>query len=194
MTPGQRKRYHADLWPAAALANEWDLGDDERRRRVTRDCMAAIGARITDSTSGLDEDEITALFCYLEHLGDGASLDKSARWDTCRQDYKTYARAKQADWHERQLYGQGKNKLDRNRFKGEASAQGGPLDDLDPEEIRKRHITFASRHQAKQRSEAKAARATGQKPASQTPATPAPAPLPVDRTAAPVIPAVDAPF
>ena len=54
-------------------------------------------------------------------------------------------------YRERALYGAGKNKLDRNRFGGKATAAGGPLETLDAEEVRKRHLTMASRHQRKER-------------------------------------------
>lgn len=173
MTPKARSTYFADLWPAAALANEWDVKDDARRRRATLDCMRAVKGPETDSASKLGEDEITALFTYLRHLADPASLDKSARWVTCCEDYKTFARAKQADWHERSLYGKGKNKLDRNRFKGETSASGGPLDTLDAKEVRKRHLTVASRHQAKLRKEKREQRTAAKEPAIDFDAAPA---------------------
>lgn len=179
MTPKARATYFA-LWQAAAAASGWSHKDETKRRAVTTDCMRQVRGPVVKSSSDLGEDEITALFCYLEHLGDPASLDKSARWDTCRQDYKTYARAKQADWHERETYGAGKNKLDRNRFKGETSAKGGPLDDLDPDKVRKRYITMANRHAAKLKREKSAA-----------PAKPTPAPaFPIgDATPAPAAPA-----
>lgn len=153
MTPKERAAYFGHLWPAAALANEWDVKDDAKRRAVTVDCMRAIRAKVTDSTSSLGRDEVTALFTYLLHLADPSSLDKSARWVTCQEDYRTFSRAKQADWHERELYGNGKNKLDRDRFAGATSAAGGPLETLDEDEVRKRHITMASRHQKKLRRE-----------------------------------------
>ena len=161
MTPAQRSRYFRDLWPAACAANNWSTRDEGRRKKVTADCMAAIRAPATDSTTALGEDEITALFCYLEFLADPDSpraLDKSARWVTCQEDYRTYNRARQADWHERSLYGHKPNKLDRDRFAGETSASAGPLDTLDPEAIRQRHITMASRHQRKTRGQKTEAR------------------------------------
>lgn len=157
MTPRERTHYHAVLWPAACRAMGWSHKDQERRRKVVIDCMEAVrGPLVTTSDPEFGRDEVTALFCYLEHLADQASLDKSARWVTCQQDYRTYNRARQADWHERKMYGPGRNKLDRNRFKGAASAAGGPLDNLDADEVRKRHVTMASRHQKKMR-QAKAA-------------------------------------
>ncbi|MES2697312.1 MAG: hypothetical protein V4773_27855 [Verrucomicrobiota bacterium] len=149
MTTQERKAYFGHLWPDACLANEWDVKDDAQRRAVTIACMRAIRAPLSDSTSALGRDEITALFVYLRHLGDPASLEKSADWVSCQDDYKTFNRARQADWHERELYGPGKNKLARNRFGGRATAAGGPLETLDPEEVRKRHLTMASRHQKK---------------------------------------------
>ncbi|HTJ77980.1 MAG TPA: hypothetical protein VL357_03215 [Rariglobus sp.] len=173
MTPAARSHYFIELWPAAALANEWNVKDDARRRAVTLACMAAIKGPETDSVSKMGEDEITALFTYLRHLADPASLDKSARWVSCQEDYKTFARAKQADFHERSLYGKGKNKLDKNRFKGETSAAGGPLDTLDAEEVRKRHLTMASRNQARLRKEKKDRRAATKEPAIDFDAAPA---------------------
>lgn len=147
MNPWQRKKYFGELWPAACLAHEWDVKDDQKRKDVTFECMRLIGGPETDSTSALKPDEITALFCYLEHLADPASLDNSARWVTCQEDYHTFNRARQADWHERAVYGPGRNKLDRDRFGGAASAAGGPLESLDAEAVRKRHLTMARRHQ-----------------------------------------------
>lgn len=161
MTPRERSTYFGQLWPAACHANEWVVKDDAQRRAVTAECMRQVRGPKTDSTSALGPDEVTALFTYLLHLADSASLDKSARWDTCKEDYRTFNRARQADWHERELYGRGKNRFDRNRFRGATSAAGGPLDSLDPDEVRKRHMTFASRNQKKQRKE------KGQKMASQ---------------------------
>lgn len=155
MTHAQRTRYFKHFWPAACAANGWSARDEGRRKQVTSDCMAAIGAGDINSTSALGEDEVTALFCYLEHLANPDSLDLSARWVSCQEDYRTYNRARQADWHERKLYGRKPNKLDRDRFGGEASASGGPLDTLNPDEVRKRHITMASRHQKKLRAEGK---------------------------------------
>jgi len=110
-----------------------------------------IGGPKTDSTTDLGPDEITALFCYLAHLGDAASLDKSARWATCQENYRTFNRARQADWHEVKLYGKGRNKLDRQRFGGKTSAAGDPLESLDPDEVRKRHMTLANRHARRKR-------------------------------------------
>lgn len=153
MTSKERAKYFSELWPAACLANEWDVKDDARRRAVTAECMRLVRGPEVDSASQLGPDEVTALFCYLAHLADGASLDKSARWATCQEDYHTFNRARQADWHERSLYGPGRNKLDRQRFAGETSAAGGPLDTLDRDQVRKRHMTMASRHQAKVRQE-----------------------------------------
>ncbi|MCX6952592.1 MAG: hypothetical protein NTV51_10580 [Verrucomicrobia bacterium] len=150
MTPKERSHYHAVLWPAACRAMGWSHKDQETRHEVVIGCMEAVrGPLVTTSDAAFGRDEVTALFCYLEHLADPASLDKSARWVTCQQDYKTYNRARQADWHERKLYGSGKNKFSRNRFRGAKSASGGPLDSLDREEVRQRHMSMASRHQKK---------------------------------------------
>ncbi|MBI5768722.1 MAG: hypothetical protein HZA93_13070 [Verrucomicrobia bacterium] len=186
MTPGERNEYFGRLWPAACAVCDWNPKDDAQRRAVTIECMRLVrGPMATASSAAFGPDEVTALFTYLRHLADPASLDKSARWVTCQEDYRTFNRAKQADWHERELYGPGKNKLDRNRFAGKASAAGGPLETLDADEVRKRHLTVASRHQRKQRQERRA----GQDLASQTPASTAPA-APVRNES----PKVDVPF
>lgn len=188
MTPGQRSSYFL-LWADVCAAQGWPSKNNGKRQEITARCMADVRGPAVISTSELGEDEITALFCYLAHLADPASLDKSARWDTCVQDYKTYARARNADWHEEQLYGKGKNKLDRDRFKGEASASRGPLEDLDPEEVRRRHITMASRNQKRARKQGLPRPSATT--ASAAPTTPAKAPAiaPAARTAAPATPA-----
>ena len=125
--------------------------DEARRRAVTLECMRAVGGPATSSTSALGPDEITALFTYLAHLADGASLEKSARWVQCQEDYHTFNRARQADWHERATYGTSSKRLARDRFAGETSAAVGPLESLDPDEVRKRHLTMATRHRAKRK-------------------------------------------
>lgn len=153
MNSRERAKYFGELWPAACSANEWDVQDEVRRRAVTAECMRLVRGPHTDSTGLIGEDGVTALFCYLDHLADPSSLDKSARWVTCQQEYHIYNRARQADWHERSLYGSGPNKLNRDRFGGATSAARGPLENLDADEVRKRHMTMASRHQRKQRRE-----------------------------------------
>ncbi|MBI5689292.1 MAG: hypothetical protein HZC55_04285 [Verrucomicrobia bacterium] len=173
MTPAERSVYFGQLWPEACLANEWLVKDEERRRAVTAECMRLVRGPDTDSTSALGPDEVTALFTYLRHLADPSSLDKSARWVTCQEDYRTFNRARQADYHERALYGGKKNRLDRDRFGGATSAAGGPLESLDADEVRKRHLTMASRHQKKQRVDRKvAAMIEVPVPASPPPAAP----------------------
>lgn len=155
MTPATRTRYFR-LWAAACACQNWPAKDEAFRRSITRQVMEAVRAPITDSITELGNDEITALFIFLDHKANDGDLIKAALWVECLKDYRTVSRAKQADYHERALYGSNKakpNKLDRNRFDGETSALGKPLADLDAEEVRKRHITFASRHQAKQRKE-----------------------------------------
>lgn len=155
MTPATRTRYFS-LWFAACRCQRWSAKDEVFRRSVTRQVMEEIRAPITDSITELGNDEISALFRFLEHKADDSDLIKAARWVDCIKDYRTANRGRQADYHERALYGSNKakpNKLDRNRFAGQRSALGQPLADLDAEEVCKRHITFASRHQAKQRKE-----------------------------------------
>jgi len=161
MTSRQRTFYHCDAWPAACQAQGWTAGDADKRRAVALECMREVrGPLVTTSDLAFGDDEITALFCYLDFLAHPDDLDRSARWLDCKQDYHAYNRARQADWHEQQLYGTKKNKLDRDRFAGAATAKGEPLEEFDPDAIYKRHLTFASRHQKKQR-------AAGQNPASQ---------------------------
>ena len=111
MTKGERVKLFRDLWPAACLANEWDIKDDTKRREVILECMELVrGPLVTTSSPEFGRDEVTALFCYLQHLADPADFDK---------------------------------------------ASGGPLDELDPDEVSKRHMSFAKRHQKKMSKEGK---------------------------------------
>jgi hypothetical protein len=186
MTPGERVHYHKTLWPAACRVNGWPVSDAEKRREVVLVCMQQVrGPLVTTSDPRFGRDEVTALFCFLEHLAAPDELDKSLRWDTCRQDYRTYNRARQADWHERKLYGRVPNKLDRDRFAGATSASGKPIDDLDPEQVRKRHMTFARRHQ---KADPSIRRQKGQNLASQPVASTPPPGVQVN-TPAPAVPA-----
>jgi hypothetical protein len=154
MNPATRTRYFS-LWTKACKCQGWDSTNQDLRRDITRQVMAAVRGPDVDSITALGNDEITALFIFLEHKADDASLMKSARWVDCQKDYRMVNRGRQSDHHERALYGKSKkaNKLDRNRFAGQRTALGHPLSDFDPEEVRKRHLTMASRHQAKQRKE-----------------------------------------
>lgn len=188
MNPSQRKSYFL-AWADVCRVQGWPAKDNAKRQQVTVDCMVAVRGPAVISTSELAEDEITALFCYLRYLVTGdADLVAAARWVDCQQDYKAFARARNADWHEERLYGKGKNKLDRDRFGGATSAQGEPLEAFDPEAIRKRHITMASRHQKKARQKGLP------KPAAASPAVNAPAPVqapapaPAERASAPAMP------
>lgn len=158
MNKAARIIYHRDLWPAACRANRWDPRDQERRRAVCRECMRLVrGPRVTTSDDRFGADETTALFVYLAHLADPASLVKAAAWSDCLVDYKAFNRARNADWHERQSYGpEGSRRLQRERFARRKTAAGEPLESFDPDEIRKRHITTASRHRAKLAKEKKA--------------------------------------
>lgn len=148
MNPRSRITYHAELWPAACKAQRWNFRDQEKRRAVVLECMRQVrGPAITTSSPRWGPDETTALFTYLRHLADQASLDKSAAWVECKRDYRTFNRARNADWHERETYGaEGSRKLQRNRFAKRKTAAGDPLDSLDKEDVRKRHITMAERH------------------------------------------------
>jgi len=169
MKPGANTHYHARAWPAACAAQGWKRSDETKRREITRACLAAVRAPSTITTTSdlhFGDAETTALFVYLYHLANPADLNLSAEWVKCCEDYRTYNLAKQADWHERELYGSKKNRLDKNRFGGAATAAAGPLDTLNPDAVYKRHLTMASRHQKALREGRK-----GPIPASQTPAT-----------------------
>ena len=149
MTPAMRTKYFS-LWGAACLGQGWAVKDSARRNATTAKCMEEICGPQTDSTTELAPDEVTALFCYLEFLANPDSLDLSARWLDCKTDYKAYNRARQADWHEVKTYGKtGSKKLQKDRFAGARTATGEPLDKFNPEAIRKRHLTMATRHQKK---------------------------------------------
>lgn len=150
MTDEQRNRYFGHYWPAACQAKRWRVKDEVRRRHTTGECMRLIGAPITESTTELGEAEITALFCYLDHLANPSSLEKSQRWVDCQQDYKAFNEARQADWFERKTYGRnGSKRLRRDRFKGQETAQGEPQEVFDPAAIRKRLVTMGRRARAK---------------------------------------------
>lgn len=173
MTPAARVKYHAEYWPAACAANGWKKSDQDKRREVALCCMESVGGPlVTTSDPAFGDNETTALFCYLDHLAHQDCLDRSARWADCQEDYRAYNLARQADWHQEKLYGTKPNRLTRDRFAGEQTAVGGPLEAFNPKKIRQRHMTVASRHQ-------KQMRATGQKVASQPKAsTPPPAAMP----------------
>ena len=158
MTPKQRVLLFRSFWPAACKAQHWGTGDDTKRHEVIATCMLEIRGPQTGSTSDLGPDEVTALFCYLTFLAE-ETLEASENWDECKRDYRTYNRARQADWHERSMYGTRANKLDRHRFGGATTAVVDPAESLDPEAVRKRHLTMASRHQAKMRKDSKTATA-----------------------------------
>ncbi len=164
MNAAQRKIYFGTLWPAVCAAQGWSRNDDGQRKTKLNECMRLIRAPQVESSSDLGPDEITALFCYLQFLAHQGSLDQSARWLDCQQDYKAFNRARQADWHEEATYGKKANKLDRQRFGGASSAQGGALDSFDPEAIRRRHLTMATRHQAKARKSLQQAAAASPEP------------------------------
>lgn len=159
MTPAARVKYHRDLWPACCRAQRWDVRDVEKRRAIVLECMRLVkGPSVTTSSPIFGADETTALFTYLSFLADQASLDKSARWADCQEDYRAFNRALNADWHERQTYGpEGSKRLQKQRFGGRKTAAGEPLESFDPEEIRKRHITSATRHRNHEKNKAPAA-------------------------------------
>ena len=111
MNSTQRKLYFTALWPAACAAQGWDLKDDARRHATTN---YATGS---ESTTGLAEHQITALFCYLAYLGDLASVEKAAAWQECQRDPIAYNKLRQArHWERRAGYHRG-NRLERQRFR-----------------------------------------------------------------------------
>ena len=159
MNAAQRKIYFGTLWPAVCAANGWDRNDNARRKASLNECMRLIRAPQVESSSDLGPDAVTALFCYLKFLAHQGDLEQSARWLDCQEDYKAFNRARQADWHEVSTYGRSPNKLDKQRFHGATNAQGEALEEFDPEEIRRRHLTMATRHQSKMKKEAVQAQA-----------------------------------
>ncbi len=158
MSPKTRVFFFKAVWPQVCAQQGWRKSDDTKRHEVVATCMRLVRGPVVESMNDLGPDEVTALFTYCEFLAD-ESLAASERWLDCQQDYHAFNRARQADWHERSMYGTNKNKLDRQRFAGAASAVGAPQETFDPEAIRQRHLTMASRHQAKQRRDAKTAKA-----------------------------------
>lgn len=154
MTPKTRVFFFAEVWPQVCASQGWPENDRAKRHEVVATCMRLVRGPQVESLNDLGPDEVTALFCYCEFLATG-TLEASQRWVDCQRDYHAYNRARQADWHEHAMYGTNKNKLDRQRFAGASSAVGEPQEEFDPQEIRKRHLTMASRHQAKQRRDAR---------------------------------------
>ena len=55
MTKGERVKLFRDLWPAACLANEWDIKDDTKRREVILECMELVRGPLDE----LDPDEVS---------------------------------------------------------------------------------------------------------------------------------------
>lgn len=71
MTPRQRSTYFGTLWPEACKAQGWKRSDEHRRKLVT---FAATGE---ESSSALDQDQITLLFIKLKALADPQNFDKA---------------------------------------------------------------------------------------------------------------------
>lgn len=71
MNLDQRNLYFGRLWPEACAAQGWKRSDQMQRKRVT---FAATGE---ESTTDLDEDQITLLFIKLRWLADPANFDKA---------------------------------------------------------------------------------------------------------------------
>ena len=152
MNDAARSRYFGHYWPVAAVGKGWRVKDEIRRRHTTGECMRLIRAPISESTTDLGPDEVTALFIYLDHLGHPADLLKAAAWVDVQTDYKAYNRARQADWYERKTYGhKGSGKLRKNRFGGQKKAAGEPLEPFDPAAINKRFMTMKNRYRTKQK-------------------------------------------
>ncbi len=71
MSPSQRSTYFARLWPDACKAQGWNPKDEDRRRDITH---AATGQ---DSTSKLNQKQITLLFNKLAWLADPNNFEKA---------------------------------------------------------------------------------------------------------------------
>lgn len=71
MNQRQRSTYFGTLWPAACQAQGWSIKDEHRRKCVT------VGATGEESTSDLNEDQITLLFNKLKFLADPKNFDKA---------------------------------------------------------------------------------------------------------------------
>ena len=67
----QRNLYFGKLWPQACKAQGWKRSDEHRRKLVT---FAATGE---ESSSQLDQDQITLLFNKLKALADPQDFDKA---------------------------------------------------------------------------------------------------------------------
>jgi hypothetical protein len=149
MTPAARVAYHKTLWPAACRAQGWNARDDALRREVALQVMAEVrGPAVTTSSPEFGLAETTALFVFLHQQANPNDLVAMEEWLKCKDDYVTYNQARQADWHERQAYGQqGSGKLQRNRFARARTAAAGPLDELDPKTVQQRLLTMRSRNE-----------------------------------------------
>lgn len=151
MTPAQRTAYHAQLWPAACAAQGWTaLPKAEReqiRRDVTRTCCTLIGVPARDSSTDLDEHEVTALFCYLKHLAEPDSVLVAHAWDECMRDHIAFNMSRQADWYQARTYGRtGAPRLARERFQGRATAAGSTFErPLTRDEAEQRLLTMRAR-------------------------------------------------
>lgn len=113
----QRSLYFRDLWPAACAAQGWLPKDDARRRAVS---LHATG---TESTTAMEEWQVTALFTYLRHLGRPDDLTASAAWLNCQENPKAYNMVRQGKFWEKKTYGKlgtkakgGNSQLHRRRF------------------------------------------------------------------------------
>lgn len=71
MNPEQRALYFGKLWPEACATQGWKKSDEGQRKRVI---FAATGE---NSSSALDQDQVTLLFIKLRWLADPANFDKA---------------------------------------------------------------------------------------------------------------------
>lgn len=140
MNRPQRKKYHAHLWPAACEAQGWDPSDTDRRREVTR---YATGL---DTSTSLDQNQITALFAYLGHLAG----DKTAS-DTWRRIERQGARAvnlqRQGSHHRQRAGYRAGGRLDLQRFRRLGDDEIAP--DMDEREAEQYCHTMRARADAK---------------------------------------------
>lgn len=182
MSPEARSRYFGHYWPVACNAKRWRVKDEVRRRHTTGECMRLIRAPITESTTDLGPDEITALFIYLDHLGHPSDLLKAAAWVDVQTDYKAFNRARQADWYEKKTYGRaGSKRLRRQRFAGQQQAAGEPLEPFNPAAINQRFLTMKSRYRTKAKKQQPGDLRFVAEIAGRVVTGPAPVPAPVNR-------------
>ncbi len=123
MNKAQRRLYFTQLWPAACRAQGWERNDDARRKAVTRRCMELIGGPATDSTTGLNQAQITALFAYLRHLARPDDLRLLSSWILIQEGgAMKFNQTRQGDYWRRKAGYQQRGKLERRRFENKPTA------------------------------------------------------------------------